>query len=286
MPPFLQSVLQPHGVEASAVLPLAWVLFVGGGAVFAVVMLLAAWAVWGGRRGWLAERRTVVFGGIAFPAVVLLALLVYSLLASSRMHSALHGAPPALRIEVVGEQWWWRIHYLGGDGKLDFAAANEIHIPVGETVELALRSADVLHSLWVPALAGKLDMVPGKINRLRLRADRAGVFRGQCAEYCGGPHAQMAFFVVAVERPRFDAWAAAQRAPAAASNPQFEARCAACHAVRGTPAAGVLGPDLTHVGSRLSLGAGILPNNVGTAAAWIATSQHLKPGNLMPAFDA
>lgn len=267
-------------------LPLTWVLFVGGAAVFAVVMFLAAWAIWGRRRSWLAQRRAVVFGGIAFPAVVLLALLVYSLLASSRMHSALHATSPALRIEVIGEQWWWRIHYLGSHGGLDFAAANEIHIPVGETVELTLRSADVLHSLWVPALAGKLDMVPGKDNRLRLRADRAGVFRGQCAEYCGGPHAQMAFFVVAVERPRFEAWQAAQRAPATVSNPHFESRCAACHAVRGTPAAGVLGPDLTHVGSRLSLGAGILPNDADTAAKWIAGSQHLKPGNLMPAFDA
>jgi cytochrome c oxidase subunit 2 len=157
---------------------------------------------------------------------------------------------------------------------------------------LTLTSVDVLHSFWVPALAGKLDLVPGRANRLRLVANRPGIYRGQCAEYCGGPHAQMAFLVVAQAPGNFDAWRRAQRAPAPAAasataergRSVFLAHCASCHTVRGTPAAGTLGPDLTHVGSRFTLAAGILPNNPGTIAAWVAESQRIKPGNLMPAF--
>jgi cytochrome c oxidase subunit 2 len=179
---------------------------------------------------------------------------------------------------VVGEQWWWRVRYP------DFETANEIRVPVGRPVELVLRSADVVHSFWVPVLAGKLDMIPGRANVLRVRADRAGEYRGQCAEYCGGPHAWMALHFVAQEPGQYAQWAAAQRRPAAQSSGLFAAHCAACHTVRGTSAAGTLGPDLTHVGSRLSIGAGLLPNNAGALGGWIASSQHLKPGNLMPSF--
>jgi len=151
-------------------------------------------------------------------------------------------------------------------------------------VELSLVSADVIHSFWVPSLAGKVDLLPGRSTRLHLTADRPGVYRGQCAEYCGGPHAKMAFHVIAETPEGFEAWRKNQRRPAAAGNALFAARCATCHTVRGTSAAGTLGPDLTHVGSRMSLGAGTLPNNEGTLAGWIASSQHIKPGNLMPSF--
>jgi cytochrome c oxidase subunit II len=283
VPPYNQSALDPHGADAAVIADIARLLFVGGAIVFVLVMALAAWAVWGRRRAWLAGRRAVVAGGIVLPGVVLFALLVYTLLAAARMQAA-HGAP-ALRIEVVGEPWWWRVRYLDAQGRLDFVTANEIHIPVGRTVELRLRSDNVLHSFWVPALAGKLDMIPGKDNRLALRAERAGVYRGQCAEYCGAAHARMAFLVVADGAEAFEQWRAAQRAPARTTNALFEARCAACHTVRGTAAAGALGPDLTHVGSRLSLGAATLPNDARGAVAWIAGSQHVKPGNLMPSFD-
>ncbi len=195
LPAFIQSVFQPHGPAAATAAEIMAVLFVGGGLIFVAVLALALWAQFGARSGWLANRSVVWVGGIAFPVLVLFALLLYTLLAAARTHAQL--GEPELRIEVVGEQWWWRVHYVDGAGHTDFATANEIHIPVGRTVELQLRSADVLHSLWVPALAGKLDLIPGKDNRLVLRADRPGTFRGQCAEYCGGPHAQMALFVVA-----------------------------------------------------------------------------------------
>lgn len=284
----MQSALNPQGPDAAIIAEISWVLFAGGGAIFVLVMALAAWAVWG-RPRFLARHGAILAGGIVFPVAVLSALLVYSLLRAA----SLSAQPPAgLRVEVTGHQWWWRVAYLGPDGSVDFVTANELRIPVGERVELALRSADVLHSFWVPALAGKLDLIPGKDNRLRLAAARPGTWRGQCAEYCGGPHAQMAFYVVAAERADFERWREAQRRPAAAVDEEsplkgksmFLSHCAACHTVRGTPAQGSLGPDLTHVGSRLSIGAGTLPNNPGTIGDWIASSQHIKPGNLMPAF--
>jgi cytochrome c oxidase subunit 2 len=280
----LQSALDPHGPDARVIAQIWWVLLCGATVVFALVMALATWAAFGrGNRGWLAGHAAVVAGGVAVPALVLFVLLIYTFVAAARMHAEHREA--ALRIEVVGEQWWWRVHYLDDDGARDFATANEIRIPVGASVELKLVSPDVLHSLWVPSLAGKLDLIPGKDNRLRLRADRAGVHRGQCAEYCGGSHAQMALMVVAEEPEAFERWRARQRAPSTQpAVASFLAHCASCHTVRGTEALGTLGPDLTHVGSRLSLGAGILPNNTGTLAAWIGSNQHLKPGNLMPEF--
>lgn len=284
MPHSVQSALAPYGPNAAVTAELAHVLFAGGALVFVLVIGLAAWAAFGRRTAWLGAGTAIVAGGIVFPAVVLFALLVYSLLTAQRLADA-HDAP-ALSIEVVGEQWWWRVNYLDAIGERDFATANEIRIPVGRTVELRLRSADVLHSFWVPALAGKLDLVPGRTNVLRLAAERAGVFRGQCAEYCGGPHAQMALYVVAEDAAAFERWRDAQRAPAAEESEVFRAHCAACHTVRGTAASGERGPDLTHVGSRLSIGAGILPNNAGAVAAWIGSSQHIKPGNLMPEFRA
>jgi cytochrome c oxidase subunit 2 len=278
----MQSALAPAGPGAAITAEIAGVLFAGGGVILLLVVALAGWAVFGKRREWLAGSAAVVAGGIALPVAVLFALLVYTLLAAARIDAA-HGAP-AVRIEVVGEQWWWRVHYLDDSGGRDFATANEIRIPVGRTVEVVLRSADVLHSFWVPSLAGKLDLIPGRANRLRLRADRPGVYRGQCAEYCGGPHGLMAFVVVAEEAEAFERWRERQRVPAAAADERFLARCASCHTVRGTPAAGTLGPDLTHAGSRLAIGAGVLPNDAGAIARWIASSQRLKPGNLMPEF--
>ena len=291
----VQSALAPQGPEAAQVAVLSWVMFAGAALILALVSVLAALAVFAPARvrGWLGDRRVVVWGGIAFPVVVLTALLVYGLwvLGTAAARTATPGGPV---IEVTGEQWWWRVRYLDAEGRPLFETANEVRLPVGRTVEFRLRAADVIHSFWVPVLGGKLDMIPGRENVLRLRADAPGTFRGQCAEYCGGPHALMAFGVVAMESEAFQGWMDAQARPAAEPAGAEAARgrelflgagCGACHVVRGTPAAGALGPDLTHVGGRESIGAGLLPTHRGTLAGWIAGSQAIKPGNRMPDFN-
>jgi cytochrome c oxidase subunit 2 len=279
----VQSLLNPHGPAAAEIADLAWLLFVGGGAILVLIVVLALQAVLA-PRAWLASPWIVVAGGVVFPVAVLSALLVFTVRPMRAMGGA-DARPPALEIEVTAHQWWWRVRYLGSQRELDFETANEIRIPTGLPVQIHLRSADVIHSFWVPNLAGKVDMVPGRTNHLRLEAANPGTFRGQCAEYCGGPHARMALYVIAEEGARFEAWRLAQRAPASRSNEVFATRCAACHAIRGTGASGQLGPDLTHVASRLSLGAGILPNDAATLSGWIASGQHVKPGNLMPSFE-
>jgi cytochrome c oxidase subunit 2 len=278
----MQSILSPHGPAAAAIAEMTWVLFAGGAAILVLVLGLTAHALSARpqRRAWLARERFVIAAGIAFPVATLSALLLYIFVAGERHEAA---AEPALRIEVTGEQWWWRVHYLDAAGQREFETANEIRLPVGSPIELTLRSADVIHSFWVPSLAGKIDMIPGRVNKLRLSAAAPGVYRGQCAEFCGGPHAQMALHVVAQSAEDFDAWRVNQQRPAATGHALFAARCAACHTVRGTPAAGRLGPDLTHVASRVFIAAGTMPNTPGNLAGWLADSQHVKPGNLMPA---
>ncbi|MFN3522676.1 MAG: cytochrome c oxidase subunit II [Phenylobacterium sp.] len=287
--------LDPAGPHAGAVAALSWTLT--GMAVAVVLMVVAALsaALFGGPR-WrarLSNERTIWLAGLALPVVVLSALLVYGLTAT---HSL--SAPPApgeMRIRVTGEMWWWRVAYLDAQGRAAVHDANEIHIPVGRPVTLELEAADVIHSFWVPRLSGKLDMIPGRTNILRIQADAPGVYAGQCAEYCGGPHALMGFVVVAHEPESFNRWRAARRSQPAAASPAAElamrgarlfqdSGCGACHRIQGTPANGLAGPDLTFVGSRRSLGAGILPNNQGTIAGWIADSHEIKPGNRMPPY--
>jgi cytochrome c oxidase subunit 2 len=275
----MQSALNPHSPGAQAVAQLAWVLFAGGAIAFVAVMVLAALALRTQPR-WLATPRAVVIGGVAVPIVVLTALILLAARAAPA-----HDDAPSRVVRVVGQQWWWRVQYLRDDGSVDFETANEIRLPAGERVAFRLETADVLHSFWLPALGGKVDMVPGRVTRLVATPDVEGVVRGQCAEYCGGPHAQMALYAVIAPRADFERWQAAQRAPARVSNALFEARCATCHAVRGTPAAGARGPDLTHVASRRSIGAGTLVDPDAAAfARFVASSQHVKPGNLMPSF--
>lgn len=289
----IQSALAPLGRGADAIATVSWAMFAGAAAILLLVVAFTAWAVWGPaeRRGWLAGSGAIVGGGMVFPVVTLSVLLVWGLWTTRELADA---GPAPLRIEVVGEQWWWRVHYLDAAGRPALVTANEIRIPVGQPVDIVVRTADVIHSFWVPNLAGKLDMIPGHVNRLRIEATEAGTIRGQCAEYCGGAHALMAFFVVALAPDAFAAWRAAQAEPATEPAEPFLRHgrelflangCGACHTVRGTPAAGILGPDLTHVGSRLSLAAGILANNQGTLAGWIADAQHIKPGNRMPSFN-
>jgi cytochrome c oxidase subunit 2 len=271
-------------------------LYVGAGAILIVVLALALWGVFGPSKR-IHERRWVIGGGIIFPSIALTALLAHSLTVGNAIGALGQASPHAddsrepLRVHVIGRQWWWEVRYEQPGAQPHIVLANELHLPTDSPVELSLASADVIHSFWVPALAGKVDMIPGRTTRLILRSSASGRFRGQCAEYCGGQHAWMALLVVAESRPSFDAWLARQARPVEVPSDPFlklgydsffNGGCDKCHAVRGTPATAQLGPDLTHVGSRESLAAGMLANHVGTMAGWIAGAQDVKPGNLMP----
>lgn len=283
--------LDPAGPFAGPLNVLAWVLFAMAAAVLLVVLVALGVALFGPRR-WRARlggERLVWIGGLAFPIVVLSALLVYGLGLTS--HLTQEPAPGEMRVRITGEMWWWRVAYLDAAGREVLQDANEVHIPTGRPVVLELDSADVIHSLWIPRLSGKVDMIPGRRNLMRVQADAPGAYGGQCAEYCGGPHALMGLVVVAHEPAAFEAWRARQSAPALTATlagPGAQvfaaAGCGACHTVAGTAFNGVAGPDLSHVGSRRTLGAGILPNNHGTMAGWISDSQAIKPGNRMPAY--
>jgi cytochrome c oxidase subunit 2 len=239
----------------------------------------------------------MLVGGLIVPAIVLGVILVLTLrtlaLVAAPADALAEGTPrPGEHvIEVTGRQFWWEVRYLDADASRAFETANELRIPVGRPVLLRLRSDDVIHSFWVPGLHGKMDLIPGRTNVLRIDARRPGTWRGQCAEFCGVQHAKMGLVVVAEPPERYAAWAAAQRAPAPepadsagrADRATFLASgCALCHAVRGTPAGGGLGPDLTHVASRLTLAAGTLPRAAGNLYGWIADPQAHKPGAKMP----
>jgi cytochrome c oxidase subunit II len=284
------SVLDPAGAVATRIAELAWVLFGGGAAILLLVLLATALALRGPPwlRAGLAQSRFVGIAGLGVPAVVLTVLLGYGVAltgASGRTPSEM----AATRIEITGEQWWWRITYETAGRR--FESANELRMPVGRPVDLTLKSADVIHSFWVPSLAGKMDMIPGRQTRLHLSAAQPGVFRGQCAEYCGGAHALMALEVIAMPAGDFDAWLGAEAEPAAPGARRAPGEdlflavgCGACHSIRGTTAAGRIGPDLTHVGGRRTIGGALLPLTGENLARFIVDGQHLKPGNAMPPF--
>ena len=289
-----QSALTPYGIQAAEIAQLSWVLFAGGTLIL-LIMIASTWIAIRGPaalRRQLATQRLVVAGGIVFPAVVLTALLFFNV---AIMHSSARSPADksdTVPVAVSGEQWWWRITYNGPTGS-PFASANEIRIPVGRDVVFTLRSADVIHSFWIPSLGGKVDMIPGRQTRLRVHATRSGIFRGPCAEYCGGPHALMALQVTAMPAGEFDTWLAREQADAAAPRSEIEREgqtlflasgCGACHAVRGTSAAGTIGPDLTHLGSRRSIAADTLPLSQHNLVRFIVEGQRIKPGNKMPEF--
>lgn len=282
-----QSSLHPASPEAGEIAMLWWFMFVILTAVFILVIGLTAGAVWrrNGKRDSPPGGPTkfVVIGGIVMPAIILVALLFYSL----HVTLALRRPEDGVTVRVTGYQWWWDIRYTD----LDIVTANEIYIPAGEPVLLELAAADVVHSFWVPNLHGKMDAVPGNVNKFWIRAEAPGNWRGQCAEFCGRQHALMAFEVVALPREEFDEWVEARRRPhpvpdlpklATGEEVFFSASCNICHTIRGTGADGTAGPDLTHIGSRLTLGAGTIPNTPADLAGWIVNPQALKPGNEMP----
>ena len=285
-------VFDPAGPYAWPITTLSWVLLAMAAGVLALV-LAALWiALFGSdrARARLGGTKVIWLAGIALPVVVLTALLFYGLSLTSSLSDRIRG--DEMRMRVTGEMWWWRVAYLGPDGTPLHHDANELHIPVGEPVVLELQSADVIHSLWVPRLSGKLDMIPGRANLMRIQADRPGVYGGQCAEYCGGPHALMGLTVVAHRPEDFARWTRARAARerrdaemAGEGAVLFQSSgCAACHRIAGTDANGLAGPDLTFIGARRTIGAGILPHNRGTLMGWIANSQAIKPNNRMPPY--
>jgi len=287
----VQHALDPASEESAFISGLSWLLYGGATAIFLLVMAIAAYAVFGPEsRKRLAHRKLIVGGGILFPVVTLTALMTYAFAGAPNL---LLRGEPALHVEVTGEQYWWRVRYLDENGWAQFETANEIVVPANRTVAFHLRSADVIHSFWVPNLHGKLDMIPGHSKTMQVRPTRTGVYRGQCAEYCGTQHAKMAFTVEVVNEKDFERWHAARKATARIPDSPLlqrgrdvflSAGCGSCHTVRGVNESRALGPDLTHVGSRRTLGAGAIPNSLGALAGWIADSQALKPGNRMPAF--
>jgi cytochrome c oxidase subunit 2 len=285
-----QSALRAAGPVAETLLEVSGVLAVGGTLIFAAVMVLLALAVRRRSGGAVDTRWWIIGGGLVFPAVVLTALFAYS----EWHRPPWKPVPPpnALIVGITGHMWWWEVRYRDPATGAEVVTANEIRIPVGRPVYFGLGSADVIHSFWVPSLGGKMDMLPGRVQHLQLQADQPGTWRGQCAEYCGEQHARMALHVVAEAPAAFDAWLAAVARPAVASvaSPEIERgreaflahRCNACHTVRGVSEESRLGPDLTHVGSRLHLGAGTVPNEPAQLAAWVAHTQQMKPGTRMP----
>ena len=284
------STLDPHGPSSGRVAGLWWLLFWLALAVFTLVALLILVAV-ARRRGAdvVARRRggewVVIAGGVVLPALVLTAVWGISLRDMSALGDT---GRDSLTVRVVGHEWWWEVHYPA-EGVV---TANEIHIPSGQRVRFELSTADVIHSFWVPQLAPKTDLIAGMTNVTWLEARQPGTYRGQCAEYCGLQHANMAVLVIAEPPAAFQRWLTEQRQAVARPSDPVAARgletiernsCAACHTLRGTSANGKVGPDLTHFGSRRTLGAGVLPNTRGNVGGWIIDSQTIKPGNHMPA---
>ncbi len=287
-----QSALITAGRDAALIAELFNVMTIGALVVWVAVVAIAVYAI---RARESHSQRTanllILGGGVVAPTVVLGALIAYGMPLLPTVLTA--GADGGLSIHVTAKQWWWRVQYQTPDGLVE--TANELRLPVGERAELELASPDVIHSFWVPSLAGKMDMIPGRVTRLALEPTKTGTFRGACAEYCGASHAFMAFSVVVMEPEAFRAWLESQARPAPAPSDPLMLRgeaafiangCTACHTIRGTPAAGVIGPDLTHVGSRGRIGAETLPNDREALVRWIGRTDQIKPGVHMPAFRA
>jgi cytochrome c oxidase subunit 2 len=229
----------------------------------------------------------ILMAGIATTITV----LALSVVSYGAQRTVFANDPSAVTVKVTGHQWWWEVEYQADSPHLSFTTANDIRVPVGQPVTIELESADVIHSFWVPSLTGKMDLVTGQQNTVQFTAKTPGVYRGQCAEFCGIQHAHMAFSVTALPPDDYRRWRDHQNQGATAPSDQLSIRgeqlfrgrgCGLCHTIRGTLAGGHLGPDLTHMASRETIAAGTLPRNTGNLAAWIADPQHIKPGNLMP----
>ncbi len=288
------SALDPAGPEARRLAGIWWLMFGLAAAVYVVVAGLILYGSLRGRgteAGKPSRARDATFlwwGGLGVPVVILGLLAVVTVDATGDLRRP---ADDPLRIEVEAQDWWWAVRYPD----LGITTANEIQVPVDRPLEITLTSVDVVHSFWVPRVAGKVDAVPGQTNVLRTTVDTPGVHLGECAEYCGLQHARMRFALVATDEASFDRWVTRRQAPGGTPSSELEARgrqaferesCAGCHTIRATSADGTVGPDLTDLGSRLTLGAGTIDNTPENLAAWIRDSQEIKAGNLMPPFPS
>ena len=285
------SVLDAQGPAAKQIADVWWLMFGLATVVYVVVgglIIVAALRGRGtegqGRPSRITDHGFIWVGGLIVPTIILGVLAVVTVQSVNTLRKP---EPGALKIEVTGYRWWWDVRYP----KEGVVTANEIRIPAGRPVEIGLRTADVIHSFWVPELAGKVDQIPDHRNVLRLKADKPGVYRGQCAEFCGIQHAKMAFLVRAEPPADFARWVARQQRPTSTPPTESAAKgqvvftrstCGACHAIRGTEARGTYGPDLTDFGDRRTIGAVSVPNTRANLAQWIVDAQSMKPGNLMP----
>ncbi len=297
------STLAPGGPASENLARLGWFIYILFGVVALIMWVLLAW-VSVRRRGSFDEHAPVdagggqswiVIGGFTIPFIVLAVVYIIGLASMSAFplagpHEMEHHTAPA-DIRMTGHQWWWQVEYVKGPLPQRILTANEIHIPVGRPVDIDLTSSDVIHAFFVPTLHGKVDLIPGQMNRIRIEADRPGVYRGRCAEYCGAQHAHMEFLVIADAPANYEAWAAKQVADAESPVTDEERRgqqlflakaCSLCHTVRGTLAQGRLGPDLTHIASRMGLASNTLTNNTANLEAWATHAQSLKPEVIMP----
>jgi cytochrome c oxidase subunit II len=300
----LQSVLDPKGPRAEVVAKLHWGLTTVATVVYVIVIGALLYALWHASRRRTApseghpyreteQQANVMKRWVIVAAAVTVLIMIGFVFTSVSMGSALAkvGGNRPLRIDVVGHQWWWEVKYTDPKPQNQVETANEIHVPVGRPVLIKMTSQDVIHSFWAPNLAGKKDLIPGHETITWFRADTAGVYRGQCAEFCGHQHAKMAFYIVAEPRIEFETWLESQRGEAkkpadslqqAGERVFLSGPCAMCHSIGGTGAGSNLGPDLTHLASRRTIAAGTLPNNTGNLAGWILDPQSIKPGVKMP----
>jgi cytochrome c oxidase subunit II len=282
------SMLHPRGSESKAIAGVWWLMFGLGAVVYAVVAGFIIWALMRGRRGGgegkLSDDAWIVWGGIGVPVVILGVLAVTTVRVTGELRRP---SPGALRIEVVAKRWWWDVTYTDAG----FTTANEIHLPAGQPVEIGLDSDNVIHSFWVPELAGKVDTIPGQHNVLRFTPETPGTYRGECAEFCGIEHARMGFLVVVQTPADYARWVARQqptplppdREAAAEGQMVFMRQsCAGCHTIRGTQAQGTVGPDLTDFGGRQTIGGDTVLNTPNNLAGWISDAQLFKRGALMP----
>ncbi len=291
----IQSALDPAGPQAHTIATLTWWFFGICAVVYVLVLGGAAWAIARRRRpiddSAEATRRLTVAVSAAFAVtvVILVALTASSVLAGRGLLTP--SGPGAVQLDVIGHQWWWEFQYHDDQPNERVNSPNELHIPVGVPVVLRAVSRDVIHSFWVPRLHGKRDLVPGFVTHMWIQADEPGVYRGQCAEFCGRQHANMALLVVAEPVEDFQRWLQQQRQPAPQPATEVQQRghdlfmtgsCVMCHTIRGTQAGSRVGPDLTHLASRSEIASSTLPNTPEHRANWIADAQAIKPGNRMP----